>query len=228
MSEFDKITREGLIDMLEESQGLIAALQEKVEEYTETYNRVMSEQCAPDEQHCTCVPALRMEINTLRSNLAQREKYIKVIEANCEAVHSTNARLISTAAGRGMASEMDNPQEVAVLVCGLHDEIAQLKADRENAYKEIREYNTPMECGHLGRYVVNGDEGTQYCAMCNGNALLELGNKALAYIEKSNLVLKMYANRDNWQPYHNGTYILRTLAAPWWDAQEALRGNEDV
>ena len=46
------------------------------------------------------------------------------------------------------------------------NEIAQLKADRENAYKEIRDMNIPMPCGHLARYAVNVDEGTQYCVMC--------------------------------------------------------------
>ena len=55
-------------------------------------------------------------------------------------------------------------------------EIAQLKADRENAYKEIREMNIPMPCGHLARYAVNGEEGTQYCCMCLATELQkELG-----------------------------------------------------
>ena len=45
-------------------------------------------------------------------------------------------------------------------------EIAQLKADRENAYALLRTYNTPMPCGHLGAYAVGGEEGTQYCVMC--------------------------------------------------------------
>jgi hypothetical protein len=82
------------------------------------------------------------------------------------ALEDTNARLINAAVGRGMVSEMDNMQEVAVLVCGLHDEIAQIKADRENAYKEIRDMNRPMPCGHLARYAVNEEDGTQYCVMC--------------------------------------------------------------
>lgn len=48
----------------------------------------------------------------------------------------------------------------------LQSDFIQTRADRENAYKEIREMNTPMPCGHLARYAVNGDEGTQYCALC--------------------------------------------------------------
>lgn len=50
------------------------------------------------------------------------------------------------------------------------NEIAQLKADRENAYKEIRDMNIPMPCGHLARYAVNEEVGTQYCCMCEFEA----------------------------------------------------------
>jgi len=88
---------------------LNVALQEKIEEYTEVYNRVMAEQCAPDEQHCTCVPALRMEITTLQT-------VIKQVEANYNALQML------------------------------------------------------MPCGHLARYAVNGEDGTQYCCMCDRNA----------------------------------------------------------
>ena len=35
---------------------------------------------------------------------------------------------------------------------------------------------TPMPCGHLARYAVNGEEGTQYCCMCLATELQkELG-----------------------------------------------------
>jgi len=53
------------------------------------------------------------------------------------------------------------------------DEIKQLKADRENAYALLRQYNTPMPCGHLGAYAVNGEDGTQYCALCEAIKLAE-------------------------------------------------------
>lgn len=45
---------------------------------------------------------------------------------------------------------------------------------------------SPMPCGHLARYAVNEKEGTQYCAVCNGDALFEAGKKALEYINKMN------------------------------------------
>ncbi len=53
------------------------------------------------------------------------------------------------------------------------NEIAQLKADRENAYKEIRDMNIPMPCGHLARYAVNVDEGTQYCLFCAADEMFD-------------------------------------------------------
>ena len=30
----------------------------------------------------------------------------------------------------------------------------------------LTELNTPMPCGHLARYAVNDETGTQYCALC--------------------------------------------------------------
>lgn len=117
MSEFEEITREGLIDMLQESQELIAALQEKIEE-----------------------------------------------------LQFINARIITAAAGRGMVSEMADMREVVVLVCGLHDKIAEIETEHKYMSEQIDKLNTPMPCGHLARYVVNGDEGTQYCLVCEANA----------------------------------------------------------
>lgn len=48
-----------------------AALRAELEDYRETYRRVLAEACAPDERHCTCVPALRMEIERLQQAAAR-------------------------------------------------------------------------------------------------------------------------------------------------------------
>lgn len=57
------------------AQKELAALKERLAEYDETYRRILAEECAPDEQHCTCVPALRMRI-------AEAERVIaRVVEA---------------------------------------------------------------------------------------------------------------------------------------------------
>ena len=62
-------------------------------------------------------------------------------------------------------------------------EVAQLNVALQ---EKIEEFNTPMPCGHLARYAVNEEAGTQYCAVCNGDALFEAGKKALEYINKMN------------------------------------------
>jgi hypothetical protein len=43
--------------------------EDKLKEHDEYYRRVVNEECAPDELHCTCVPALRAEIAELRADL---------------------------------------------------------------------------------------------------------------------------------------------------------------
>lgn len=67
------------------------AIQEKIDEYTEVFNRVMAEQCAPDEQHCTCVPSLRKanvelaNLNAdLQENIKQARQHLKQIQWNGE------------------------------------------------------------------------------------------------------------------------------------------------
>lgn len=98
---------------------------------------------------------------------------------NFDALQDTNARLINAAAGRGMVSEMDNMQEVAVLVCGLHDKIQALESDIKAIEANYDALQSPMPCGHLARYAVNGEEGTQYCALC----VLEADKQTIANLE---------------------------------------------
>ena len=46
-----------------------AKLRAELAELKDYYARVISEPC-PDEQHCTCVPALRAELDALRATLS--------------------------------------------------------------------------------------------------------------------------------------------------------------
>lgn len=68
-----------LKSMLQESRARGDALQKenaelKAEraEAAETHKRIMSEKCPGDEQHCTCVPALRAEIVADKGELINR------------------------------------------------------------------------------------------------------------------------------------------------------------
>lgn len=113
-----------------------------------------------------CLYCAQIEINSLRDSLQSSQELIAALQEKIEELQSTNARIITAAAGRGMASEMENPQEVAVLVCGLHDKIAEIETEHKYMSEQIDKLNTPMLCGHLARYVVSADEGTHYCALC--------------------------------------------------------------
>ena len=54
-----------LQEMTIERDKLITTLNE----WSEQYMHIIGEKCPPDEQHCTCVPALRSEIAKLREEL---------------------------------------------------------------------------------------------------------------------------------------------------------------
>ena len=58
------------------------ALKAEVAEYREYHQRVMAEQCAPDEQHCTCVPALRAENAVLKAKNAELKGLAETLELN--------------------------------------------------------------------------------------------------------------------------------------------------
>ncbi len=63
----------------------------------------------------------------LRNHIAFGEQ-MRDIESEITLLEEAYGRVLSAAQGRGMVSEMDNMQEVAVLVCGLHDRLAQYEA----------------------------------------------------------------------------------------------------
>lgn len=47
---------------------------EQIEQFYEDYRRTVGEECAPDEIHCSCVPLLRLEIETLKEKTKGLEK----------------------------------------------------------------------------------------------------------------------------------------------------------
>lgn len=60
------------------------------------------------------------------------------------------------------------------------EELEQLHRELAKATGQLITLEMKMACGHLARYAVNVDEGTQYCALCsNGTAYDELKNAAL-------------------------------------------------
>lgn len=62
-----------VLDELEKTQAEVTKLTEKLNDWAETYAKIIEDKtCPSDEYHCVCVPALREEISRLRSAL---EKY---------------------------------------------------------------------------------------------------------------------------------------------------------
>jgi hypothetical protein len=49
----------------------LVSLRAELKEYRDDYHRVMSEECASDETHCTCVPALRKRVAELEAALKE-------------------------------------------------------------------------------------------------------------------------------------------------------------
>ena len=80
---------------------------------------------------------LKATIDNLREQVRRSVAYGN----ECE---SELARLKSFASGRGMVSEASDMSEVAVLVCGLHDEIARLAKKLEVAI-ESRDYYASLQ-----------------------------------------------------------------------------------
>ena len=51
----------------------IAELTEELEDWRDNACRVLAEECAPDEMHCSCVPVLRRRIAELEAALAAKD-----------------------------------------------------------------------------------------------------------------------------------------------------------
>ena len=75
--------------------------------------------------------------------LEAREELLEILE--------TDKRIVKAAIGRGMVSEMDNIEEVAVLVCGLHDKVQMLEATNKYLEGIINNSLNPPEMNHWGR-----------------------------------------------------------------------------
>ena len=48
----------------------------------------------------------------------------------------------------------------------LYKEFERSQDENKFMSEQIDKLNAPMPCGHLARYAVNGEGGTQYCCMC--------------------------------------------------------------
>lgn len=73
----------------------------------------------------------------------------------------------------GEATAMDAATQLSDLTTKLdlsQKENCNLRLEIQAVEANYDALQTPMPCGHLARYAVNGEEGTQYCVMCESNA----------------------------------------------------------
>jgi len=80
------------------------------------------------------------EMNRLARRCSVRYGHIARLHAENERLFAENRRLLQAAQGRGMVSEMQNMEECAVLVCGLHDRIERM----ENKLRTIAQHSAAV------------------------------------------------------------------------------------
>jgi predicted nuclease with TOPRIM domain len=69
-----------LIDLENENTKLRAEnaeLKGRISDFEDDFRRVVNEDCAPDEKHCSCVPHLRRENAELKAELEQARKCLR-------------------------------------------------------------------------------------------------------------------------------------------------------
>ncbi len=65
---------------LAEANGRITQMHAQMIDYFDDYYRVVDDECAPDEKHCTCVPHLRRRIAELEAQLAAVPRWTRITE----------------------------------------------------------------------------------------------------------------------------------------------------
>lgn len=74
-----------------------------------------------------------------------------------------DARLIAKLLDMHYTGQLIHTESIQNKLANYDAQAEQLKQVEAN-YDALQ---TPMPCGHLARYAVNGEEGTQYCCMCH-------------------------------------------------------------
>ena len=84
-------------------------------------------------------------LEVARHNLLRSHARL-ILDARIELddILSSYHRMIMAAQGRGMVSEMDNTQEIAVLVCGTHDKLIDLEQKLNSSQIENVEFRKEL------------------------------------------------------------------------------------
>ncbi len=64
------------------------------------------------------------------------------------------------------------------------------------AHRQLAELKTPMPCGHLARYAVNVEDGTQYCCMCDREAQMLALETVANVLDKTATCIQLFREVD--------------------------------
>ena len=93
-----RMMQERLVRLIEGGKKIKAEnerLKDELSAIAEAHKQVMSEQCAPDEKHCTCVPVLRAEINRLKED---KRELVEAMASIAMITHEKATRTVAHAA----------------------------------------------------------------------------------------------------------------------------------
>ena len=95
------------------------------------------------------------------------------------------------------SEDLPNLQELALKA---NVELTQLLDIKNEAQARLVDLGMTMPCGHLARYAVNGEDGTQYCCMCDRNAQMIVLEKTLDILDKTATCVQLLREVDDRVP----------------------------
>lgn len=73
-AQVESLSEQLTMESISVSQAEIERLRDRLSDYDEAHRMTVDDCGSPDEAHCSCVPALRMEIERLQARVAELEK----------------------------------------------------------------------------------------------------------------------------------------------------------
>ncbi len=152
-------------DHVHELEVEVERLKVELADWHSSASQIMAEPCRDNEVHCTCVPALRKEIERLNDFL-EREGFRRcdIAACNCDSWHGGHA--------------MVRLQEIIETLGGCNGttplaEVEQLKAELEDEHEIAENYHRQHSCADCGKLVCPPLRCMQCLASDERNATLE-------------------------------------------------------
>jgi len=107
---------------------------------------------------------------------------LATLETNCSTAIQANIEVAQL--NVALQEKLDGYQTLIDHHKEHHAEYEKIKSHIESIEANYDALQTPMPCGHLARYAVNGEGGTQYCCMCLANETQKENGVLRRYIAK--------------------------------------------